>query len=181
LKLEGIAMAGTHKPTDKGYQVLTKKTAQEARFEPVVTMSWQKKGNLNPPVFQMLQSTTAGVFNKVELGALDREGNQAALAAADADSEGPITLHISPSGTTARFSMTRLVTKFPALKVQKGRIRKFPVSVSANGAFLVLDLKNSVVEVVGGGPAPEKPASGARAADTEVAAAETDDGGAAHE
>jgi hypothetical protein len=148
-------MAGSGKPTDKSYKVLTAKTVQDTKFEQAVTMNWLNVGNLNPLVFKLLNATTAGVFNHVELGALDEEGNQAALAPAGPDSEGPLDLKVAASGRTARFTMTRLVTAHPALKVPKGRVRKFPVSVSANGKYLVLDLKNSTIELVEGSTASE--------------------------
>jgi hypothetical protein len=92
----------------------------------------------------------------VELGALDKEGNQAALAPADPESEGRLKLKVSDSGTTARFSMTWLTTAHPALKVPRDRIRIFPVTVSANGQYLVLDLKHTEIELSSGGTASPK-------------------------
>lgn len=138
-------------PAEKPYKVLTE-SVKEKKYEYFITMNWRNIGNLNPVVWNLLQSTTPGVFEHVELGALDDQGARAALAASTPDSDGRLELDVSDSGTTARFTMTRLVTAHPFLKVPRGRIRKFPVRLDDSGKFLELNLKDTSVETVSSRP-----------------------------
>ncbi|HLN63874.1 MAG TPA: hypothetical protein VK464_20325 [Symbiobacteriaceae bacterium] len=152
---------------EKPYKVLTE-SIKETKYEHFITMNHRNTGNMNPVVFSMLQSTTPGVFGHVELGELDNEGARAALAASTPDSPGRLPLNTADSGTTARFTMTRLVAAHPILRVPRGRIRKFPVKLDDSGKFLVINLKDTSVEVVSSGPTAAKPpksdsASGAQA------------------
>lgn len=141
---------------EKPYKVLTE-SVKENKYEHFITMNCRNMGNMNPVVFSMLQSTTPGVFGHVELGELDNEGARAALAAATSDAPGRLPLKTSDSGTTARFTMTRLVAAHPILRVPRGRIRKFPVKLDDSGQFLVINLKDTSVEVVTNGPTAAKP------------------------
>lgn len=136
---------------EKPYKVLTE-SVKEIKYEHFITMNSRNMGNINPVVFSMLQSTTPGVFGHVELGELDNEGARAALAASRSDAPGRLPLKTSDSGTTARFTMTRLVAAHPILRVPRGRIRKFPVKLDDSGQFLVINLKDTTVEVVTSGP-----------------------------
>lgn len=134
---------------DKPFNVLSE-TAKLNDFLRQITMNSRHKGNLNPLVLGDLKATTKGTFTKVELGDLGDDGAEAGLRVAGPEAEAPIRLVYANSGTTAQFTMTRLVKAHPALKAPKHRVRVFPVSVRTvgNQPMLVLDLKGSYLEAV---------------------------------
>jgi len=136
----------------KPYVVIPKEVLLE-KFREYIRMNWRNLASLNPKIISFLQSTTRGTFTSVEFGYIGTEGAEAAIGVATEDSPDSILLNWHPSHRTAAITLTRLVTKYPALRVDKGYLRKFGVTLRTEGevSFLVLDLKNSTVE-----PAPKK-------------------------
>lgn len=136
----------------KPYVVISKDVLLE-KFQEFIRMNWRNQASFNPKIVSFLQSTTPGTFSSVELGYIGTEGAEAAIGVASDDSPDRILLKWHPSQRTAAITLTRLVTKYPALRVEKGYLRKFSVTLRTEGdvSFLVLDLKNSTVE-----PAPKK-------------------------
>lgn len=114
-----------------------------------ITMNSKNMANLNPLVKKRLDSTVPGPYARVVLGLLDEMGTEAGLIGADKNAEGALRLIPSESGDAARCSLTLLVTKYPSLRVEQGRVRVFPVRMrEENGTkVLVLDLVNTTVEV----------------------------------
>lgn len=115
----------------------------------MITMNSKNMANVNPLVKKGLDSTASGPYDKVVLALLDEAGAEAAIVGGDKTAEGALRLIASESGDTARFSLTLLVTKYPSLRVEPGRVRVFPARVrDENGKkMVVLDLLNTSVEV----------------------------------
>lgn len=133
----------------KPYTVITA-DVKKTLFEEFITMNYRHLANINPVVTDALHKTTTGTFTFVEVGDIGDDGAEAALAVTTADNPNKIPIRFSASQRTARVTLTRLVIKHPALRVEQGYIRKFPVtSRTVDGvSFLVLGLKQSTVEPV---------------------------------
>lgn len=120
-----------------------------SKFEFVITMNSKHIANLNPKIMQTLGETTTGPFTGVILGDVGTAGAEAAMRAARENEPDAVDLKRSKSQNTARVKFTRLVTKYPALRVPAGRLRVFKVTVrNIDGqSFLVINLKETEVEV----------------------------------
>ena len=134
---------------NKPYKVISKEIVLE-KFLEYMSMNWRNHANMNPKVIKHLRSTTPGTFGWVEFGDIGTTGAEAALGVTTNDNPDRVELKWNKSQQTASLSMTRLVTKYPALKVEKGYLRKLPVSLRTleGVSFLVLDMKGSTVEPV---------------------------------
>lgn len=132
---------------EKPWTVITREVALE-KYKEYLTMNWKNEANCNPKVTKHLKATHPGTFQFVEIGALDADGIEAAIAATDETNPDRVPFHANKSETTGTISLTRLVTKHPALRTPRGRIRRFPLQFrTENGvSFLAINLKESFTE-----------------------------------
>lgn len=132
---------------EKPWTVITREVALE-KYKEYLTMNWKNEANCNPKVTKHLKATHPGTFQFVEIGALDADGIEAAIAATDETNPDRVPFHANKSETTGTISLTRLVTKHPALRTPRGRIRRFPLQFrTENGvSFLAINLKGSFTE-----------------------------------
>jgi len=114
-----------------------------------ITMNHRNLVNVNPLIKKNLDATYPGPYDHVVIAQIDEEGTEVALVAGSKADEGALHLVSSKSGGTARFSFTLLVTKFPGLRVGRGRVRVFKVGTRDEGSkrILVINLVDTEVQV----------------------------------
>jgi pyruvate/2-oxoglutarate dehydrogenase complex dihydrolipoamide acyltransferase (E2) component len=113
-------------------------------------MNSNKQVSLKKTHYDWLRDTAPGPFTEIVLGVLDDAFSEAAFRVALPGDVDRVRLYKAKTETTARFSMTRLVRSVPALKVPVGFNRLFPVSIQTIDGlpYMVLDLKNTTVELI---------------------------------
>lgn len=129
------------------FEPLSGEILKESPDEDKLAMNFNKQANLKRAHLKVLREAHRAPFGKVVIGLLDKEGSEAGIRVADPEEADAMPIHKSKTDTGAKISLTRLVRKFPALKVAKGRVRLFPISqrVIDGKTCLVLDLVNTTV------------------------------------
>jgi hypothetical protein len=118
---------------------------RDAQFADRVVMNWKRRVNLNPNLTAKLLALQTGVVSHITLGEVDDAGSEIVIRPADPKAEGALKLTYSKTGRSASFLMTLVCIKYPVLRVPKGRLRSFPVSIKQFGeqSYLVIDIKSS--------------------------------------
>jgi hypothetical protein len=98
------------------------------KYEMEVPMNSRNTAHLNPVVYAAFKKTTLTPKEHVTFYFLDDNDTELGIFWAD-PGPGAAKLTESKSEGTANFTLGLLVAKYPALKVERGRVRPFPAAI----------------------------------------------------